>query len=842
MGSTPRRTRARRPAGPAGTPAERDGQDAASLRAGFAAHLKYSLAKDRYSATDHDRFLALAYAVRDRLMERWIETQQAYHRKNVKRVYYLSLEFLMGRSLLNNLVSLGVDGVGRGVVTRLGIDWERLLELEVDAGLGNGGLGRLAACFLDSLATLAYPAVGYGLRYEYGIFRQVIRDGAQVEEPDNWLRLGNPWEVARPEYMLPVHFGGRVEPDPAGGPLAFRWVDTRVILGMPYDTPIAGYRSPNVNTLRLWSARSGEEFDFADFSEGDYAAAVEQKVMAENLTKALYPDDRVFAGKELRLRQQYFLVACTLHDILRRHKNDRNPLEALPDKVAIQLNDTHPSLAVAELMRLLVDREGLPWEQAWAITTASIAYTNHTLLPEALEQWPVDLLERLLPRHLQIIDEVNRRFLEDVARRWPGDAERLARMSLIAEGPPKQVRMAHLATVGSHCVNGVSRIHTELLTTQLLPDFHAFFPDRFTNKTNGVTPRRWLRVCNPGLAALITERIGDGWVTDLDRLRDLEPAAADAAFRERFLLVKRKARDDLAAYVLATQGVRIDPATLFDVQVKRLHEYKRQLLNVLHIVLLYQRLRDDPGQDHEPRTFLFGAKAAPAYWMAKRIIRLIHAVGAALERDPLVKGRLRVVFLPDYRVSLAERIIPAADLSEQISTAGLEASGTSNMKFALNGALTIGTLDGANIEIRDEVGEDNIFIFGLRVDEVAAVRASGRNTGQEVYESDPEIRRLVDFLFSGDFDAGPPGQFEPIRQALLGRADPFLHLADLRSYAETQARVSALYRDRHAWADKAILNVARMGRFSSDRTTHEYASGIWRLKPVPVGPPPRGRR
>ncbi len=807
--------------------------DGPAFVAGFASHLKYSLAKDRYSATDHDRFLALAYAVRDRLMERWIATQQTYHSENVKRVYYLSLEFLIGRSLLNNLVNLGVDEVCRQEVERLGVDWDRLLDLEVDAGLGNGGLGRLAACFLDSLATLAYPAIGYGLRYEYGIFRQVIRDGAQGEEPDNWLRLGNPWEIARPEYTVPVHFGGRVEPD-SGAPLAFRWVDTRVMLGMPYDTPVAGYGSQNVNTLRLWSARSGEEFDLADFSEGDYAAAVEQKVLAENLTKVLYPDDRVFAGKELRLRQQYFLVACTLQDILRRHRNDKNPLAALPAKVAIQMNDTHPSLAVAELMRLLVDVERLPWDTAWEITTASLAYTNHTLLPEALEQWPVELFERLLPRHLQIIYEINRRFVEAVRGRHPDDPDRVARMSLVTGGPAPHIRMAHLATVGSHSVNGVAAIHTELVTTSLLPDFHAFFPGRFNNKTNGVTPRRWLRMCHPELAALITARIGDGWLTDLDGLRRLEPAAGDAATREKFLEVKRHARERLAAHVQATLGVAVDPASLFDVQVKRLHEYKRQLLNVLHIVLLYQRLRDDPSTDVVPRTFIFGAKAAPAYWMAKRIIRLIHAVGEALARDPAVRGRLSVVFLPDYRVSLAERIIPAADLSEQISTAGMEASGTSNMKFALNGALTVGTLDGANVEIRDEVGAENIFIFGLTVDEVAALRATGRNPGWEAYEADPEIRRMVDFLFSGHFDASQPGQFEPIRQNILLRPDPYLHLADLRAYADAQARAAALYRDPHAWARTALLNVARMGKFSSDRTIREYAREIWDLEPLPI--------
>jgi starch phosphorylase len=816
-------------------PSERHGRDPQSLLMGFASHLKYTLAKDRYSASDHDRFLALAYAVRDRLMERWIETQQTYHQQNVKRVYYLSLEFLMGRALLNNLVNLGLDGVCREALARAQFDLDRLAGQEVDAGLGNGGLGRLAACFLDSLATLSYPAVGYGLRYEYGIFRQAVRDGAQVEEPDNWLRLGNPWEIARPEYAVPVPFGGRVEPDPARGPLAFRWVDAHVVLAMPYDTPIAGYGSENVNTLRLWSARSAAEFDLEDFSSGDYAAAVEHKVQAENLTKVLYPDDRVYAGRELRFRQQFFLVSATLQDLLRRHKGDRNPIDALPDKAAIQMNDTHPSLAVAELMRLLVDVEGLPWERAWTITTSALAYTNHTLMPEALEQWPVEMFERLLPRHLQIVCEINRRFLDAVEARHPGDGERRRRMSLIDDGPPKRVRMAHLAVAGSHSVNGVAAIHSELVKTRLLPDFHAFFPGRFNNKTNGITPRRWLRMCNPGLSALITERLGDDrWAADLDRLREFEPAADDPGARERFLQVRRKAKEALAARIREATGAVVDPAALFDVQVKRLHEYKRQLLNVLHIVWLYRRLREEPGRDAVPRVFVFGAKAAPAYWMAKRIIRLIHAVGAAVERDPAVKGRLRVVFLPDYRVSLAETIIPAADVSEQISTAGMEASGTSNMKFALNGALTVGTLDGANIEIREAVGPENFFLFGLTVDEVEALRASGRNRGWELFESDADVRRTVEFLFSGHFDGAAPGDFEPVRQAILVRPDPYLHLADLRSYADAQARADALWRDRHGWARKAMLNVARMGRFSSDRTIREYAEEIWGLDAAPI--------
>jgi len=812
----------------------RQGIDRQGLAHDFGAHLKYSLTKDRYSATDYDRFLALSWAVRDRVMERWIETQQIYHHRNVKRAYYLSMEFLLGRSLLNNLVNLGADQACREALRELGYDWARILELEPDAGLGNGGLGRLAACFLDSMATLAYPGMGYGLRYEYGIFKQAIRDGAQVEEPDNWLRLPQPWEFARPEYVLPVEFGGRVVPDPAD-PLRYRWVDTHVIQGMAYDIPIVGYGRGNVNTLRLWSARSALEFDFEDFSAGDYAVAVEHKVDAETITKVLYPDDRIYAGRALRLRQQYFLVSCTLQDILRRHAHDKNPIEALPEKAAIQLNDTHPSLAVSELMRLLVDREGIPWDKAWAITTGTIAYTNHTLMPEALEKWPVEMFERLLPRHLQIIYEINRRFLDDVGRRWPGETGRLQRMSLIEEEAPRRIRMANLATVGSHSVNGVSAIHSELVRTRLLPDFAEMFPGRFNNKTNGITPRRWLRMCNPGLAALITERLGDeGWVTALERLRELEPAAEDAGTLDRFLAIKRQAKEALAAHVESLLGVRLDPASLFDVQVKRLHEYKRQLLNILHVALLYLRLREGTETSPVPRTFLFGAKAAPAYWMAKRIIRLIHAVGRAIDEDPATRGRLKVLFLPDYRVSLAEKIIPAAEVSEQLSTAGTEASGTSNMKFALNGALTVGTLDGANIEIREAVGAENFFHFGLTAAEASALQASGRNTGAEIAARDPEIRALMDFLFSSHFDRLRPGDFEPIRQALVSRPDPWLCLADLRSYAEAQERVGALYRKPHAWARKALLNVARMGRFSSDRTIREYAEEIWDLEAVPV--------
>lgn len=771
-------------------------------------HLKYTLAKDRYTATDRDRFLAACAAVRDRIVERWIETQQRYHDGNAKRAYYLSMEFLLGRSLRNNLVNLGLEDAFHQGLRTLGLDARMLLDVEADAGLGNGGLGRLAACFLDSLATLAYPAMGYGLRYEYGMFRQSIRDGHQVEEPDHWLALGHPWEVARPEYSFAVPFGGRVAADEKDS-LRFHWVDAHVLLGTPYDIPVVGYRRDTVNTLRLWSARASEAFDLEDFNRGDYVDAVEHQIRAESLTKVLYPDDRQFAGRELRLKQQYFLVSCTIQDILRRHAKDRNAIEILPKKAAIQLNDTHPSLAVAELMRLLVDRERVPWEKAWDLTVATLGYTNHTLMAEALEQWPVDLFGRLLPRHLQIVHEINRRFLDDVRRRWPNDEARVRRVSVVEDG---RVRMAHLATVGSHSVNGVSRIHSDLVKTRLLPDFAAMFPDRFNNKTNGVTPRRWLRMCNPALSSLITEWTGDEtWVSDLERVRAIEPAAERAGERERFLAVKRMNKEALG------RAIGADPDWLFDVHVKRLHEYKRQLMNILHVAWLHLRLRR--GEDVPPRVVIFGAKAAPAYYMAKRIIGLIHSVGAAIDADPKARGRLKVVFLPDYRVSLAERIIPASDVSEQISTAGTEASGTGNMKFAMNGALTVGTLDGANVEILEAVGADNIFIFGLHAEDVEARR--GRPP-----EIDAEIREVLDFALSR-------GEFDPIRHAITG-SDPWMVLTDLRAYAEARERAAALYRDRHAWARKAMLNVARVGRFSSDRTIHEYAKEIWGLEPLDV--------
>ena len=805
------------------------GMDPESIKADFTSHLKHTLARDRYTATSHDRYLALALATRDRLIERWIQTQQTHHKRQVKRVYYLSLEYLTGRSLGNNVINLGMEPAVQQAMDDLGLDWIELRDEEVDAGLGNGGLGRLAACFLESLATMQIPAMGYGLRYDYGIFRQTVENGYQVERPDDWLRGGNPWEIPRPDYLIPVRFEGRVEEGRQNGKQVAHWLDTRTVLGMPYDIPVVGYGGRTVNTLRLWGARSAVEFGLEDFHHGDYIAAVQAKVAAENLTKVLYPNDTVWAGRDLRLRQEYFFVACSLHDILRRFKVDGLDWNELPNLAAIQLNDTHPALAVPELMRLLVDEEGLLWEQAWDLTVRCLGYTNHTLMSEALERWPVAMIGRILPRHLQIIHEINRRFLRIVQAKWPGDGARLGRMSLIEEGAEKRVRMAHLAIVGSHSTNGVSAIHTDLVKTRLVPDFYEMYPQRFNSKTNGVTQRRWLLKANPPLAALITDAIGDGWITSLAGIERLVPLADDAAFRERFMDVKRQAKVALADYLRRKHGWRPDPRSLFDVQVKRLHEYKRQLLNVLGIVVRYNRLRQDPHLDVVPRTYLFAGKAAPAYAMAKLIIKLVSSVGAVVNHDPAVAGRIMVFFVPDYRVSLAERLIPAADVSEQISLAGTEASGTGNMKFMLNGALTVGTLDGANVEMLEEVGQDNIFIFGLTADQVAA--HAPFHDPRACLEQDQEIREALNLIAGGHFNFEEPGIFDPIREALIDRGDPYLHLADLRSYLDTHDRVDALYRRPQEWARKAVLNVAHSGKFSSDRTIAEYAREIWRVEP-----------
>jgi glycogen phosphorylase len=802
------------------------------LRRAFLDHVNFSQGKLPHMATAHDRYVSLALAVRDRLVQRWSATQETYYQRDPKRVYYLSAEFLLGRALRNNLLSTGVYDEMAAVLAELGMDLTDMIETEPEPGLGNGGLGRLAACFLDSLATLGYAAYGYGIRYEFGIFEQRIEAGKQVEHPDEWLKFGNPWELIRPEYTVPVRFYGRAEEyRDDQGRWRHRWVDGTQVIGVPYDTPIAGYDTKTVNTLRLWQARASAEFDLDVFNRGDYVRAVEEKNATETISKVLYPSDSTWAGRELRLRQQYFFVACAIADIVRRYKTLHANFDVFADKVAIQLNDTHPSITVAELMRVLMDDHCLGWDEAWTITVKTCGYTNHTLLAEALERWPVVLFEKLLPRHLQIIYEINARHLRNVMNRWPGDHARTWRMSIIEDSGERQVRMAMLATVGSHKVNGVAALHTELLKRDVLHDFEELTPEKFTNKTNGVTPRRWLVSCNPGLAALITERLGRGWATDLDRLEELARFADDAEFRARFTEVKHERKRALAARIHRDYGLVIDPASLFDVQIKRIHEYKRQLLNALHVVGMYLRAKRDPAAFTVHRTVLIGGKAAPAYTTAKLIIRFITAIAEVINNDPQVPG-LKVLFLPNYSVSMAERVIPAADLSQQISTAGKEASGTGNMKLSLNGALTIGTLDGANIEIRDAVGAENFFLFGLVTDEVKALHAHGYNP-RRYYEQNAELREVLDLIAEGHFSVGDPAMFRPLVESLLEH-DPYMVLADYGAYAEAQRRVDEVWRDREAWTRMSILNVAKMGRFSSDRTIREYADEIWGVTPVHV--------
>ncbi|HVO17925.1 MAG TPA: glycogen/starch/alpha-glucan phosphorylase, partial [Anaeromyxobacter sp.] len=749
-----------------------------------------------------------------------------------KRVYYLSMEFLLGKALESNLINLGLLDAMRDALDGLGLDLEDLYPEEPDAGLGNGGLGRLAACFLDSMATLALPAYGYGIRYEFGIFDQEIREGWQVERPEEWLRFGNPWEIPRPEHQLPVRFYGRTEHyADERGKLRVRWVDARRVLGMPYDTPIAGFRNGTVNTLRLWRARASEEFDLGDFNRGDYLAAVEDKNVSENISKVLYPNDLTVMGKELRLQQQYFFVSCAIHDIVNRYQKIHEGFREFPDKVAIQMNDTHPAVAVAELMRVLVDEQGLEWDESWEIGRAIFGYTNHTLMPEALERWSVDLFGRVLPRHLEIIFEINKRFLDSVRAERRAEDGAISRMSIIEEGTPKQVRMANLAVVGSHSVNGVAALHTDLLRRELFHDFDQLWPERFNNKTNGVTPRRWLFQANPGLSGLLTDAIGPDWVTDASLLKRLEPHARDAGFREAFRKVKRENKARLAEIVRAENGVSLDLESIFDVQVKRIHEYKRQLLNILRVAYEYLRVKEDRGYDPVPRSYLFGGKAAPGYALAKWIVKLANSVGEVVNRDVDVRGRITVVFLKNYRVSLAERIFPAAEVSQQISTAGKEASGTGNMKFALNGALTVGTLDGANIEIREEVGAENFFLFGLTVEGVAALRKRGYDPW-EWYRSDRRIKAVLDAISTGVFSPAEPGLFRPIIDALLNGGDPYLVLADFAAYCACQDEVDRAYRDAERWNEMAILNVARSGKFSSDRTIQQYANEIWKVSPV----------
>jgi len=815
-------------------PNARTATDVETLRRAFVDHLQYSQGADEHTATALDRYFAVAYAVRDRMMRRWIQTQQAYYRQDAKRVYYLSLEFLMGKALENNLLNLDLYDPMRAALKDLGLDLADLLSPEPDAGLGNGGLGRLAACFLDSLATLAYPATGYGIRYEFGIFDQEIRNGYQVERPEEWLRFGNAWEIPRPENIVPVSFYGRTEHAvDEHGRLRVRWVEARHVLGMPYDVPIAGYRNGTVNTLRLWRARASQELDLADFNAGDYLAAVEDKDLSESISKVLYPNDVTVMGKELRLQQQYFFVSCSIHDIVMRHLRTHENFQTFPDKVAIQLNDTHPAVAIAELMRVLVDERDIEWDEAWEICRATFGYTNHTLMPEALERWSVDLFGRVLPRHLEIVYEINRRFIEGVRAARKADEGAIQRMSLLEEGPVKQIRMANLAVVGSHSVNGVAALHTELLKRELFRDFHQLWPERFNSKTNGVTPRRWLLQANPDLANAISDAIGPQWVTDADELKRLEPLGEDAGFRRLFRAIKRDNKAHLAAIVRAENGITLDLDAIFDVQVKRIHEYKRQLLNVLRVASEYLRMKEDRSYQPFPRAYLFGGKAAPGYAMAKWVIKLVSSVGDVVNHDVDVQGRITVAFLKNYRVSLAERIFPAAEVSEQISTAGKEASGTGNMKFAMNGAVTIGTLDGANVEIREEVGADNFFLFGLTVEQVAALRKRGYQPW-EVYRSDRRLKAVLDAIASGVFSPGEPGLFRPIVDSLLNGGDPYLVLADFASYCAAQEEVERAYRDPERWTRMAIVNVARSGKFSSDRTIREYANEIWGIKPVPI--------
>jgi len=794
-------------------------------------HLFFDNVLDPAAIDARERYEAVARSVRDVLSQRWVRTEQTYERENPKRVYYLSMEFLIGRSLANNIMNLRLDSmVQRGFAETQHLNWLGLLEEEPDAGLGNGGLGRLAACFIESMATMALPAMGYGLRYEYGIFKQAIVAGWQQEQPDNWLRRPDPWEVSRPEEQVEIPLGCSFEV--RGGTLAAIAGRPSRLVGLPYDRPVVGYGGKTVNTLRLWAAAAHQAFDFQAFSHGDFVSALAERLAAESLTRVLYPDDSTSMGQGLRFVQEHFLVACSLADLVRRFRRDNADWGALPHKVAIQLNDTHPSLAVPELMRILLDEAHLPWDEAWSLTRGTLAYTNHTLLPEALEKWPLAWFERLLPRQLEIVLEINRRLGDEARARFPGDLGRVERVSLVEEGAERKIRMANLAIVGSHSTNGVAAIHSGLLRTQTVKDLAELYPERFNNKTNGVTPRRWLLLANPALSRCITDAIGPGWVTDLAELAKLGPLAGDAGFVDAVRRAKREAKAQFAQWVKATAGMTVDPDSIFDSQVKRIHEYKRQLLNALRIVVLYNRLRANPALPMTPRTYFFAGKAAPAYQLAKLVIKFINNLAGTIDGDPATRGRLKVVFLPDYCVSLAERLIPATEVSNQISTAGYEASGTSNMKFMMNGALTIGTRDGATIEMAEAAGEENFFLFGLTAAQVASSRAW--YSPRWHYDNEPETRVALDLLFSNYFSRYEPGVFETIRDTLLNRGDHYMHLADLRSYLEADRRLLELYADQEAWTRKAIANIAASGFFSSDRTIAQYATEIWDAKPCPV--------
>jgi len=812
---------------------DRTGMTVDTLKRAFADNLYYVQGKNQALATPHDYYMALAYTIRDRLLHRWINTTTTYIDQDVKSVYYLSAEFLMGCQLNNNLLNLGLTERACQALAESGLDIKELMMLEAEPGLGNGGLGRLAACFLDSLATLEIPAIGYGIRYEFGIFDQRIKDGAQVEYPDKWLRFGNPWEIRRPELIVEVTLGGYTKAYyDEQGDYRVRWIPDRKVLGTPYDTLVPGYHNNTVNSLRLWRAGASEEFDFKVFDSGDYVGSVTNKIFSENISKVLYPNDNTSQGRQLRLEQQYFFVSCSLQDIINTYRRNHRNFDQFHEKVAIQLNDTHPSIGVAELMRLLLDRYKLPWNRAWYITKNTFAYTNHTLLSEALERWPVRLFEQLLPRHLEIIYEINRRFLDEVRVKYPGDHDRVRRLSLIEEGSEQYVRMAHLACVGSHSINGVAALHTDLLQQDVLRDFAQLWPERFNNKTNGVTPRRWLCLSNPKLSELITEKIGKGWVTQLDELKQLEKFTEDQEFCQRWRQIKQERKQELVEYILLYNDVEVDPQSLFDVQVKRIHEYKRQLLNVLYIITLYNRIKRNPSLNILPRTFIFAGKAAPGYYIAKLVIKLINSVAKVVNNDPDVCDRIKVVFLEGFSVSLGQRVYPAAELSEQISTAGKEASGTGNMKFAMNGALTIGTLDGANIEIREAVGAENFFLFGLTAQEVYTLKAKGYNPW-EYYHQNAELRQVIDQIAAGYFCPDQLDLFKPIVDSLLSK-DQYLLFADYQSYIECQEQVSQAYRNSENWTQMSILNTARMGFFSSDRTIREYCQDIWKVEPVTI--------
>jgi starch phosphorylase len=807
------------------------GMEKPDLQKSFSEHLEYTQAKTRYTSEELDYFKSISYAVRDRLMERWNDTNQTYYNNNVKRVYYLSLEFLMGRMLKNSLVNLGIKENTKFALREFDILLGDLCKLEPDAGLGNGGLGRLAACFLDSMATLKLPGEGYGIRYDYGIFEQDIKDNMQIEKPESWLKSGYPWETIRPEYQYVVNFGGFVKSEiDQCNKTIFKWENTEKVYAMAYDIPIPGFKCHTVNTLRLWSAKASENFELKEFNLGDYVGAVQSKIFSEAISSVLYPKDDIPQGKELRLKQEYFFVSATIQDIIRRHKVKNENVKNLHHKVALQLNDTHPALAVPELMRILLDQEGLTWEEAWHITSHTCSYTNHTMMPEALEIWPVHMIDRLLPRHMQIIYEINYRFLNQIRESFPGDDEKISRVSIIQENPVKAIRMANLAIIGSHKVNGVSELHTELIKKQLFADFNQFWPDKFINMTNGITQRRWLLLANPKLAQLISSRIGDSWTTHLDDLKKIIPLATDKEFQNKWQEIKHVNKCKLSRYIKETTGITVNPNSLFDIQIKRIHEYKRQLLNILNILRMVIQIKNNQI-DPPPRTFIFAGKAAPAYYTAKLIIRLINEIGNMVNNDPQLQDKIKVVFLKNYNVSLAELIIPAADLSEQISTAGMEASGTGNMKFSLNGSLTIGTYDGANIEICEEVGKENIFIFGLRAEEIKALKNHGYSS-LYYFDKCELLKQVIEMIANNHMTPYAIHRYKPIVDSLLLGNDPFMVLADFEAYIQCQDEVSQLYTEPFYWTKKSILNTAKIGKFSSDRTISEYAREIWQVEPI----------